>query len=75
MATRIGLSESYAIFGIFFSAKCENNHTGCIRWAADGQCFKTQPYMTKNCWKSCSFCGMLDLICNIALRPSILTVV
>ena len=40
-----------------FLEKCENKKPGCIEWAASGQCSKTQPYMMKNCWKSCSFCG------------------
>lgn len=43
------------------SAKCENKHSGCVEWAANGQCFKTPPFMLMNCWKSCSFCGKPDI--------------
>lgn len=49
----------------FISAKCENKHSGCVEWAANGQCLKTPPFMLMNCWKSCSFCGKLDIYLQV----------
>ena len=37
---------------------CDNNDSGCDRWAADGECLKGNflDWMARNCKKSCNLC-------------------